>query len=117
MVLPARAKKVGVKWIYKIKLNEHGKLNKYKERLVVKWYIQQYGIDYTEVFPPLVRMDIIRIIITLAAEMGWKLHQLDVKSSFLHGNLEVNIYVEQSNGYKKEGCEQNVYNWGRLSMG
>ena len=66
--LPAGAKKIGVKWIYKTKLNEHGEVDKYKARLVAKGYTQQHGVDYTEVFVLMARMDTIRMIIALAAQ-------------------------------------------------
>ncbi|KAL2237777.1 UNVERIFIED_CONTAM: Retrovirus-related Pol polyprotein from transposon TNT 1-94 [Sesamum indicum] len=80
------AKKIGMKWVYKIKLNELGEVDKYKARLIVKGYSQQHGIDYTEVYAPVARMDIVRTIIAFAAERGWSLYQLDVKSAFLHGD-------------------------------
>ena len=65
--LSAGAKIIGVKWVYKTKYNEHGKVNKYKARLVAKGYSQKYGVDYIEVFAPVARMDIVRMIIALAA--------------------------------------------------
>jgi hypothetical protein len=65
--LPAGGKKIGVKRIYKIKLDEFGEVDKFKARLVAKGYAQQYGVDYTEVFAPVTRMDIVRMIIALAA--------------------------------------------------
>jgi len=76
-VLPAGAKKIGVKWIYKTKLNELGEVHKHKARLMVKGYTQEHGNDYTEVFAPVARMDTIRMIIAFAAQKGWKLYQLD----------------------------------------
>lgn len=74
-----------MKWVYKIKLNELGEINKYKERLVVKGYAQEHVIDYTKVFAPVARMDTARMIIDFVAQRGWKLYQLDVKSAFLYG--------------------------------
>ena len=68
MVLPARAKKVGVKWIYKTKLNESGEVDRYKTRLVVKGNTQEHGIDYTEVYAPVARMDTLKMIIAFAAQ-------------------------------------------------
>lgn len=101
--LPVGAKKIGVKWIYKTKLNEVGEMEKYKARLVAKGYSQQYGVDYTEVFAPVARMDTVRMIIALAAQRSWRIYQLDVKSAFLHGELNEDVYVEQPRGYEKEG--------------
>ena len=84
-----------MKWIYKSKLNELGKIDKHKARLVVKGYSQQYGIEFTEVFALVAKMDTVRMIIALAANKVWSLYQLNVKSAFLHGELEENVFVEQ----------------------
>lgn len=107
--LPTGAKKIGVKWIYKTKLNELGEVDKYKARLVAKGYSQQHGVDYTEVFAPVARMDTVRMIIALAAQRSWRIYQLDVKSAFLHGELNEDVYVEQPKGYEKKGSEHKVY--------
>ena len=80
--LPAGAKKVGVKWAYKTKLNENGDVDKYKARLVAKGYTQEHGVDYTEVFAPVALLDTIRVVISLAAFKKWTLYQLDIKSAF-----------------------------------
>jgi hypothetical protein len=98
--LPAGTKKIGVKWIYKTKLNESGKVDKLKARLVAKGYAQQHGVDYTEVFAPVARMDTVQMIIALAATKGWLIYQLDVKSAFLHGELIEDLFVEQPKGYE-----------------
>jgi transposase InsO family protein len=83
--LPTQAKKIGVKWIYKTKLNEEGKVDKYKARLVAKGYTQTEGVDYNEVYAPVARWDTIRILLAVAAQKGWNVYQLDVKSPFLYG--------------------------------
>lgn len=108
MDLPANVKKIGVKWIYKTKLNELGEVDKYKARLVMKAYTQQYGIDYTEVFAPVAMMDMVRMIIAFATQQGWRLYQLDVKSTFLHRESEEDVFVEQQKGYEKKESEQMV---------
>ena len=82
---------IGVKWVYRVKQNPNGSINKYKARLVVKGYIQQSGIDYVETFAPVARMDTIRVLVALAAQMRWKIWHLDVKSAFLNGNLAEDI--------------------------
>jgi hypothetical protein len=76
---------------------------------VAKGYSQKYGVDYTEVFAPVARMDTVRMIIALAAHKNWMISQLDVKSAFLHGELSEDVYVEQPRGYEKKGSEHLVY--------
>jgi len=115
--LPHGAKTVGVKWVYKTKLNECGKVDKYKARLVAKGYTQQYGVDYMEVFAPVARMDTIRLILALAAQKGWSLFQLDVKSAFLHGELNKEVYIEQPPGYVIKGAEKKVCSLRRALYG
>ncbi|GAA0145518.1 transmembrane signal receptor [Lithospermum erythrorhizon] len=107
--LPKDGKTIGVKWIFKTKRNENGEIIKHKARLVAKGYSQEEGIDYTEVFAPVARMDTVRMIISLAAQKDWKLYQLDVKSPFLHGELNEEVYVDQPEGYVKKGKEHMVY--------
>jgi hypothetical protein len=106
--LPTGVKKIGVKWIYKTKFNEKGKIAKHKARLVAKGYAQQHGVDYNEVFAPEARWDTIRSILSLTATMNWEVYQLDVKSAFLHGELSENVYVDQPQGYQKSG-KNEVY--------
>ncbi|CAL2265186.1 unnamed protein product [Prunus armeniaca] len=107
--LPAGGKKIGVKWVYKTKLNENGEVDKYKARLIAKGYSQQHGIDYTEVFAPVARLDTICLVIALAAQRQWTIYQLDVKSAFLHGELNEEVFVEQPQGYVRKGNEHKVY--------
>ncbi|GAA0171472.1 transmembrane signal receptor [Lithospermum erythrorhizon] len=107
--LPQHAKKVGVKWIFKTKRDEAGKITKHKARLVAKGYSQKAGVDYSEVFAPVARMDTIRMMINIAAQKKWKIHQLDVKSAFLQGEISENVYVDQPQGYEIKGKEHKVY--------
>ena len=79
---------IGVKWVYKTKLNSDGSIQKYKARLLAKGFKQKLGIDYYETYAPVARLETIRTIIALAAQKKWKLYQLDVKSAFLNGYLE-----------------------------
>ena len=69
IVLPKRVKPIGVKWVFKTKLNEDGDVEKFKERLVAKGYAQRHGIDYTEVFVPVARIDTIHVILAMAAQL------------------------------------------------
>ena len=109
IAFPKGAKPIGVKWVFKTKLNEKGNVDKYKARLVVKGYSQREGIDYKEVFAPVARWDTIRAIIALAAHKRWHVFQLDVKSAFLYGELNEEIFVEQPQEYEKKGEEHKVY--------
>lgn len=72
--LPAEEKTIGVKWIFKTKLNEKGEVDKYKERLVAKGYTQEYGVDYAEVFASVARLDTIRLVVSLAAQNSWPVY-------------------------------------------
>ncbi|KAM2946602.1 hypothetical protein COP2_029388 [Malus domestica] len=100
---------IGVKWVYKTKLNLDGSVQKNKARLVAKGYAQKPGIDYNETFAPVARLDTIRTLIALAAKNKWKLFQLDVKSAFLNGVLEEEVYVDQPDGFIVQGEEYKVY--------
>ena len=76
---------------------------------MAKGYSQEHGIDYTEVYAPVARMDTIRTIIATAARKAWDIYQLDVKSAFLHGILEEVVYIQQLKGYVIRGEEDKVY--------
>nr|KYP69898.1 Retrovirus-related Pol polyprotein from transposon TNT 1-94 [Cajanus cajan] len=106
--LPRGVKPIGVKWIFKTKFKEIGEIDKFKARLVAKGYVQQYGVDYTEVFALVARLDTIRLILAIVAQYSWNVFQLDVKSVFLHGELKEEIYVQQPNGFVKKGEEEKV---------
>ncbi|KAD5961638.1 hypothetical protein E3N88_13111 [Mikania micrantha] len=115
--LPEGSIPIGVKWIYKTKLNEKGEIDKFKARLVVKGYAQQKGINYNEVFAPVARWDTIRTLVAVAAHNSWVVKQLDVKSAFLHGELKETIFVEQPKGFVKTGAETKVYKLKRALYG
>jgi len=100
---------INVKWVYKIKHTTDGRIERYKARLVAKGYKQKYGVDYEEVFAPVARLDMMRMLISLAAHHIWKIYQLDVKSTFLNGILEEEVYVEQPKGFVVKEEEDKVY--------
>jgi hypothetical protein len=106
--LPPGQKPIGLKWVYKLKKNADGDVLKHKARLVAKGYVQQQGVDFDEVFAPVARLDTIRLILALAANRGWQVHHLDVKTAFLNGELEEEVYVAQPEGYVEKGKEKMV---------
>lgn len=98
---PSDIKPIGLKWIFKIKKNSDGSINKHKARLVAKGYVQKHGIDFDEVYAPVARIETIRFLFALAATSGWEIHHLDVKTAFLHGELKELVYVYQPDGFEK----------------
>ncbi|GKU86114.1 hypothetical protein SLEP1_g683 [Rubroshorea leprosula] len=100
---------IGVKWVYRVKYKVDGSVQKYKARLVGKGYVQKHGIDFLETFSRVARFEIVRLVIALAAQMKWKIFQFDVKSTFLNGWLEEDVYVEQPEGFIVRGKEEKVY--------
>lgn len=103
--LPREHKTIGVKWVYKIKLNENGEVDKYKARLVAKGYKQEFGVGYREVFALVARHDTIRLMIALAAWNSWPIFQMDVTSSFLNSDLQEQVFIDQPPRYVKHGNE------------
>ncbi len=84
-------------------------MSKYKARLVVKGYVQTYGIDYEETYSPVVTMTTIKTIIIMAATKRWSLHQMDVKNVFLHGDLQEKKYMQQPSSYVDQTHPNLVY--------
>lgn len=115
--LPEGSKVIGVKWIFKTKLNEKGEVDKHKARLVAKGFHQTQGVDFYEVFAPVARWDTIRLLLSIAAQRGWCVHQLDVKSAFLHGELKEDVYVEQPKGFEVKNEERKVYKLNKALYG
>jgi hypothetical protein len=89
--------------IQKLNSKQDGSIDKYKARLVEKEYSQKEGIDYAETFAPVAKLNTIRLLIALATEHHWRLHQLDVKSAFLNGELKEEVYHTQPEGFVKSG--------------
>jgi hypothetical protein len=95
------------KWVYKLKKEDGGE-KRYKARLVVKGFAQKKGIDFDEIFSPIVKITSIRTILSFVAVEYLHLEQLDVKTTFLHGDLEEDIYMQQPQGYEVKGKENLV---------
>ena len=85
--LPAGHRAIGLKWVFKVKKDEHGAIVKHKARLVAKGYVQREGVDFEEVFAPVARLESVRLILAVAAHRGWEVHHMDVKSAFLNDEL------------------------------
>ncbi|KAK1411312.1 hypothetical protein QVD17_37859 [Tagetes erecta] len=107
--LPEGVKPVGCKWNFKIKLDPNGKLNRFKARLVAKGYAQKEGIDYHGTFSPVSRKDSLRIVMALVAHFDLELHQMDVKTAFLNGDLNgcQNCFLKFDEAMKKQGFVKN----------
>ncbi|KAL5777409.1 hypothetical protein ACOSP7_010335 [Xanthoceras sorbifolium] len=105
--LPPGKKALHNKWVFRIKEEQNGN-KRYKARMVVKGFQQKEGIDYNEIFSPVVKLTTIRLVLKIVAAENLHLEQLDVKTAFLHGDLEEEIYMRQPEGFKEAGKENLV---------
>lgn len=96
------------KWVFKLKKDDNGKQVKYKARLVTKGSGQKKGIEFSEIFSPVVKMTSIRVVVGLAACLDLEFEQLDVETTFLHGDMKEEIYMEQPEGSKVKGKENLI---------
>ena len=106
--LPRGRKAISTRWVFRKKKNADGSIDRYKARLCAKGFLQKEGIDYKQVFAPVVKYNSIRIILALAAELDLDLHQMDVTTAFLNGELEEVIYMQQPRGFEARGKENLV---------
>lgn len=106
--LPPGRKAVGCKWVFKLKHGADGQIARFKARLVAQGYSQQYGSDYDEVFAPVVRQTTFRTLMAVAAKQRMIVKQYDVKTAFLNGDLQEEIYMRQPPGYVSKGNERKV---------
>ena len=95
--------------MFRNKLNEQGEVIRNKARLVAQGYSQQEGIDYTETFAPVARLESIRLLISFAVNKGITLYQMDVKSAFLNGYIEEEVYVHQPPGFESSKNPEYVF--------
>ncbi|KAH9651797.1 Integrase catalytic domain-containing protein [Citrus sinensis] len=106
--VPRGRKAIGNKWVYKIKRDGNEQVERYRARLVVKGYAQKEGIDFNEIFSPVVRLTTVRVVLAMCATFDLHLEQLDVKTAFLHGELEEEIYMLQPEGFAEKEKENLV---------
>ncbi|GJZ52537.1 putative ribonuclease H-like domain-containing protein [Tanacetum coccineum] len=107
--LPFGKKAIGTKWVYRNKKDERGVVVRNKARLVAQGHRQEEGIDYDEVFAPVARIEAIRIFLAFASYMGFIVYQMDVKSAFLYGKIDEEVYVSQPPGFLDPKYPQKVY--------
>ena len=104
---PKEKSTVTSKWLYKIKHAADGSIEKFKARFIARAFSQVEGVDYDETFAPVARFSSIRAVIFVVTEMGWKIHQMDVKTAFLNDFLQEEVYLEQPQGF--EACERDTH--------
>ena len=105
---PSNRKIMTSRWVWTVKYNGNGEIDRYKARLVIRGFMQEYGIDYNEIFAPVIRMEVLRLLLTLGALMDYEIHQMDVKTAFLNGDIDVDIYMRQPEGFVVGGKEHLV---------
>eukprot|EP00253_Pinus_taeda_P014679 PITA_14679 len=105
---PFGTKPIGCKWVYKNNYKADGSLDKHKARRVAKGFAQKEGVDYEETFAPTAKWATIRTLFALSAPNGWKVHQMDVKTTFLNGDLKENVFMSQPGGFAVKGHEHKV---------
>ena len=99
------AKQMGCKWVFKKKLRTDGTIEKYKARLVAKGYSQKEEEDFFDTYLPVARLTTIRVLLSLVASHGLLIHHMDVKTAFLNGELDEEIYMQQPDGFVIDGLE------------
>ncbi|GJW06712.1 putative RNA-directed DNA polymerase [Tanacetum coccineum] len=104
--LPAGKKALQSKWVFRVK-EEHDSRKRYKARLVVKGFQQKWRVDYNEIFSPVVKMTTIRLVLGIVVVEDLHLEKLNVKTTFLHGNLDEYIYMTQPEGFRSARKEEN----------
>ena len=104
--VPVGIKPIGSKWVFNKKTNVEGKLEKYKARLVEKGYSQVPGIDFGDIFSVVAKVASIRLLLSVVAAFDFEVEQMDLKKTFLHGDLEEEIYMEQPEGFTVKGKKE-----------
>ena len=108
---------IWTKWIFKNKSDEYGIVIRNKSRLVIQGFTQVEGINFDEKFAPVARLESIKILLAIASHLNFKLYQMDVKSAFLSGMLQEEVYVEQPKGFVDPYRPDDVYKLKRALYG
>jgi len=95
---PEGRRVVSSKWVYRVKYDANGNISRYKARLVARGFTQIYGVDYTDTFAPVTRLETLRLLFALAAQKDWEVRQIDVKTAYLYGDLDEEVYMEPPEG-------------------
>jgi hypothetical protein len=106
--LPSGRNPIRIKWVFKKKLNAEGKVEKHKAQLVAKGYSQVEGIDFDEIFSLVSKLRSIRFLLFVVAAFDFEVEQMDVKTTFLHGDMEEKIYMKKPKGYAVKGKKELV---------
>ena len=106
--LPPGRKAITCRWVFKVKHDENGQVERFKGRLVAKGFLQKFGVEFDETFSPVVRFTSIRALLAFAVSRNMFIHQMDVVTAFLNGTLDEDIYMEQPEGYVVPGKENLV---------
>ena len=114
---PPNCHPIGTKWVFKNKQGENGLVVRNKARLVAQGFSQKEGIDYEETFAPVAHLEAIRILLAFSVAKGFKLFQMDVKSAFLNGFIEEEVYVRQPPGFESPKYPDRVFKLQRALYG
>ena len=96
---PKGRRTITSKWVYRIKYKSDGSVERYKARLVARGFTQVYGVDYSETYAPVTRLESLRLMLAMAVENNWEARQIDVKTAYLYGELDEEVYMEPPEGF------------------